>query len=669
MIVAMNTNNSDKYLQLFTEAYEYLKALDNGYVEDKASGRFESLAEYYSHMSDFFSNQKYKFIMLPLDEESFTIDLDTRTITIPDSFSKCASVQSDQLAEMIIFTTDRYYDYMDLANTEIFVQWTIPENKTLGIEEFNGATRIEMVDLETEPGKLRFAWPINDKITQYAGNVKFSVRFFTLDPDNLNVVTYSLNTTEASLTIKAALQTSITDEADVESPLADSSFKKVILNSNFSNEGVLPPVQPAFTEPGSDIDAEGLFVVGEQRVAHLHDDEGALSVQAWSADAGEYRYEWYYKNNKENAGWYNCANYPILDENNRPIMNDEGEFADTIVWATAEDQYVEVEPTERVAHERYYYKVNDTYKLYTGAIPTDNQLYERYNVLNIPSTGEVTGYYKACVYNRIGNQETRNPVFSSSCLMPGPQKIAFKETGDLASGLIMADGGAALLQVGLEEDLYSPSIAYEWRKSQSAREEVLDEKIEVWEKTEDGSILVEEPAWYSVRVISTLNREQDKKFSTVCKVTNPPLPPLVETQDNPSVRIGTTPVVLSVATKVSNEANLENTLLLSEKFEYIWQLRPIDSEVFITVDEKFAGIEGQGTAELTINSDLSYNGERLIAAFGRCLVVNVLNGERAVFDHSGTGNFDETYGVFGLETPYIYEDKADDFSFSVINGQ
>ena len=185
MIVTVNNNNSDKYLNLFTEAYEYLKELDKGYV-DVNQERFSSLAEYYSHMADFFENQKYKYVMLPLDEEPFNIDLNTRSINVPTSFVKCASVQSDQLAETIIFVTDRYFDYMDLANTEIYVQWTIPENKKTGVAEYNGATRVEMIDLETEPGKIKFAWPLNDKITEFPGTVKFSVRFFRIDGSDTN---------------------------------------------------------------------------------------------------------------------------------------------------------------------------------------------------------------------------------------------------------------------------------------------------------------------------------------------------------------------------------------------------------------------------------------------------------------------------------------------------
>lgn len=660
MIVTTNPDNSDKYLSLFTEAYEYLQSLDGGYVDDKESGRFESLAEYYSHMADFFSNQKYKFIMLPLDEETLDIDLDTRTINVPDSFSKCAGVQSDHLSEMVIFTTDRYYDYMDLANTQIFVQWTIPENKTLGIEEVNGATRIEMIDLETEPEKLRFAWPLNDKITQVSGNIKFAVRFFTLDPSNLNVVTYSLNTAEATMMIKAALQASLNDEAEVESPLADSSFKKVIINSNFPGEGQANPVQPAFTEPGSDIDGEGMFEVDGQKVFNLQDDEGSLKVQAWSADAGVYRYVWYYKNNKPNSGWYDCANYPSLDEDNRPILDEQGEYVATSVWATAADEYVPVTPTERVRHERYYQLINGAYKLYTGKIPAEVSLYERYNVLTLPATGEVTGQYKACVYNTVNDLVTRIPVFSSTCLLPGPQKIAFKEDGNLLNGMILPEdeSGVSLL-VDTEADAYEPTLKYKWRKSQRSREEVLLDKTTPYATTNNNWINAAEPGYYSVEIVSSLNREETNKFSNICKVTEFPEPPMVTPKGNALYMVAPdSPQTLNIEAAVPNPNDYEKELV-SEGIEYIWQMKPVDTGVdgvYITLTEdNCTGVSGLGTKEIVIDSSLTINGRATSGGTIRCLAVNVLNGERAIFDHAGVGDYEHTY-----------EDLSDTFPFGIL---
>jgi hypothetical protein len=197
MIVQMKDSNSEKYTNLFRDAYQFLESLDKGYV---ATGkeRFSSLAEYYGHIADLFDEQKYEYVMVPLDEEPFVIDLNTRTITVPKSFSKCAGVQTDMLAETIVFVADRYFDYMDLSNTEIYVQWTTHS----GVK---GATRVEMRDLVSEKGKIKFAWPLNDEITATPGPVKFAVRFFRITNDASKELVYSLNTLEAEIMIKAAL--------------------------------------------------------------------------------------------------------------------------------------------------------------------------------------------------------------------------------------------------------------------------------------------------------------------------------------------------------------------------------------------------------------------------------------------------------------------------------
>jgi hypothetical protein len=269
MIVSMNKDNSDRYITLFSEACEALKAA--GYQIDK--GRFDSFAEYYSHMADFFNEGLYKYVMMPIDEEPFKIDLNTRTIEVPQSFSKCASVQSDQLAETIIFIVDRYFDYMDLANTEIFVQWTLPENKKTGFAGYNGATRVEMIDLESEPGKIKFAWPLNDQITEVAGVVKFSVRFFRVDDSSPNKLLYSLNTTDKEITIKEALQPTLNAEHYVEKPINDESFKRAILNSLYADKGVVPPVQPVYFEPGSNIDADTLEEINDVKIVSLNEND------------------------------------------------------------------------------------------------------------------------------------------------------------------------------------------------------------------------------------------------------------------------------------------------------------------------------------------------------------------------------------------------------------
>lgn len=715
MIVSMNNYNSDSYIALFTEAYNYLKELDNGYVEmDKE--RFGSLAEYYSHMADFFENQKYKFVMLPIEEEPFKIDLNTRTIEVPQSFSKCASVQSDQLAETIIFIVDRYFDYMDLANTEIYVQWTIPENKKTGVKEYNGATRVEMIDLETEPGKIKFAWPLNNQITEVPGPVKFSVRFFRLDDSAPNKLLYSLNTTDKEIIIKEALQPTLTSEHNVESPISDDSFKKAIINSLYATEGVVPPVQPAYTTPGSNIYADTMVEVDDVKIVSLNNDTITLKVQAIVADAGDITYKWYHKNDNGDE-YFDCEKYPVFDEDGKIV---EGSFT---TFGTVKDVYLpfEVQPTVREAHERYYVSNGNSYELYTEAIPAPENvvLYERYSTFKVPDNGEITGYYQAAAWNNIpvtngyslyrdvlteeefdnGEFYVKNgkaydlaitfdpdavyyvqkvlttlyPARSDECLLPPPAEIAFKVDGNLMPGKILTtqvdeEGEttySATLTVDTIVDNYNPSITYEWRQSAVSELDAIDTDKEVFITTDVNSLDVHEPGWYSVNVVSELNRTVTKKMSDVCKVTKKPEPPVVEAQSIGGSIVGYVnrgDVTFRIDASINNPDNLAPALL-SDNISYVWQVAyPDTDEVYINIPEGFAGVSGLGTPAITVTNKLKTN----VANF-RCLVINELNDAKAIFDHTGAYVSDGSLGEFKAEAPYIYEDSIYNYVFTAIN--
>jgi hypothetical protein len=107
------------------------------------------------------------YMMLPIDEAAFTINANTRAISTP----KVVTLQNDQIAETLTFTIDRYFDYMDLYNATVYVQWTLPSGK-------EGATEIELKDITTMPGKIRFGWPLDSDVTSEIGTVRYSVRFW-----------------------------------------------------------------------------------------------------------------------------------------------------------------------------------------------------------------------------------------------------------------------------------------------------------------------------------------------------------------------------------------------------------------------------------------------------------------------------------------------------------
>lgn len=656
MIVSINENNSDSYLNLFTDAYRFLKAIDakegTNYV-DPNKERFASLAEYYGHMADLFDTFAYQYVMTPLDEEPFRIDLNKREIKVPSSFSACASIQTDLLAETIVFTADRYFDYMDLATTEIFVQWITPDGT-------HGATRVEMID-RTQGDILKFAWPLNNLITKMPGKVKFSVRFFRLDTAS-DAIVYSLNTSDAEITIKPALQPN--GPSIIERPVGDNSFKKAIINSYYSDEGIPQPITPNYQEPGSDItiNPENLEILEEDdnniinnvKVVGLKDDSVTLYAQAIVPDAGEITYEWYFK--------------PVDAEVAHPCAAFPGEDGETAPFGVSEDAYIEVSEEDakvKVPHVRYYVKKENSYELYTGSFPATETLYTRFAAYTVAEDVDITGKYHVRAYNNVStnNGVIRSATYaaSSDCLLPPPKDVVINE--NLHDGVILKDDKADLT-LTLAADEYNPAITYEWRSSAVSADAALNKETEAVAVTTDAAFTATAPGWYSARAVATLNRKVKDLFSNVCKVTHKPLPPVVAFQGNETVYIeGDNPVSLTIEASIANADNIAAELL-SDKIHYIWQIRPInatDSNGWINIIEGDAGISGFDTDTLVIDKNLPYAGANF-----RCLVVNELNGAKAVFDHSGSYDGKLDIGEFKDEIPYVFaNDKA--YTYTVLN--
>jgi hypothetical protein len=119
-------DNDEKYIslysQLFAEAAEYL------------GKPITDMVTYFSYIEELRKSGHHKFIRLPVTEDYFEIDLDTRKIKVPEAFeTNGIGVQGDSMAEILYFKVDRYFDDMDLATclpTETgdkkgmcFIQW------------------------------------------------------------------------------------------------------------------------------------------------------------------------------------------------------------------------------------------------------------------------------------------------------------------------------------------------------------------------------------------------------------------------------------------------------------------------------------------------------------------------------------------------------------------
>lgn len=208
----MITKYSELYQALFEKANKRL--YDLGIVADEQNTTIQDLEHYFQNL-DYLVNgdgsreltdkerlEGYLFLKLPLDEPAFTIDANTRVITVPDNFKKNGlSVVGDQIAEIVFFEIDRFYDATDLSLTKITIEWKSgPDNK--------GRTAAFIRDIESkgEENKLIFGWPITKEITERAGKIEFSVRFYRTDADKKLI--YSFSTLPQTITINNSLNLS-----------------------------------------------------------------------------------------------------------------------------------------------------------------------------------------------------------------------------------------------------------------------------------------------------------------------------------------------------------------------------------------------------------------------------------------------------------------------------
>ena len=144
----------------FSPDAEYAIAIESG-------EEITTLEEYFCYIADLHKIDK-KFTILPLeDEESFFhINANTRTIEVPKSFKDAGvSVQGDEVAEILYFKIDRYFDMDDLATKDILIQWRAPADKEGKRKE--GFSKPWVVDFTSEPGYIIFGWPLASELTEF----------------------------------------------------------------------------------------------------------------------------------------------------------------------------------------------------------------------------------------------------------------------------------------------------------------------------------------------------------------------------------------------------------------------------------------------------------------------------------------------------------------------
>lgn len=117
--------------------------------------------------------------LLPENDQIFDIDLDSRTINIPQFLS----VQYDHNAEIIYFRCPRYFDNMDLAGTVCIIEYinASGESGLYWVPYYN--VDVYQDDDESLTPLMLIPWAIQGLVTASSGTVTFTVRFYQLDAE------------------------------------------------------------------------------------------------------------------------------------------------------------------------------------------------------------------------------------------------------------------------------------------------------------------------------------------------------------------------------------------------------------------------------------------------------------------------------------------------------
>lgn len=571
-------SNSKLYAKLFEDASKVLTEIKGTnvtitdlntyfqYIGDLRAKHIEKVTEAsaMSLASAQYRNEAYnsysRFLMLPLEEPYFSINANSRSISVPAEFKTVGGVglTGDQIAETILFEIDRYFDFMDLINTNIFVQW----KKADGSES---ASRITLVDFTDN--KIRFGWPITNVLTDTNGKVEFSVRFISYSNED-NVV-YSFNTLPANIEIKKSL----IPDFDKDIKFDDASeLLALAINNGADSEITIQPVIPVIYEQPNKV------IYLKENDEDENKDSAILKISAGNTDTGILSYVW--------------------------KRADLGESIYSPIESTI--GYEKTKDTSINANKKYYVEEDGSYSLYDeeDSSITIADLYEQYAYCSIPANDmngvvtEAIGKYQVEIKNSF-YKEGSSPAASVSAhseIISVPAPSAPKFTSELKSNEVFsAIGEGKKLEVKAEptdsaDDKHN-DFTYQWYGRILSDEGVLPAEMSVIEGEVNSEYTATKPGIYKVSATNAMNGQSVSAESGECKVTNMPVAPVI---NNTGVGgISYISANLNEEVNITVEVTNKYNELESDGVEYVWyfgtddeETKDKDDRIIITDDNK-----------------------------------------------------------------------------------
>ena len=465
-----------------------------------------TLEEYFSWIRNL-GNISKKYTVLPLDEDHFEINANTRAINIPASFKKNGvAVQGDDLAEVLYFKIDRYFDYMDLNNCDIYIQWETP--KGADGTTIKSASPAYIRDIESEPGKLIFGWALSDAITANSGTLKFSVRFFQWeDPENVKaggdkIIAYSFSTLTAQVLIQPSInfnpEKDKYDVDDVANRLLERLENSQVVGGYAAKtpDFVIDLVKnPQANKLGYDLDPDT--------------NEFELLVQAFSKDTGAISYTW-----------------------KRQDLKEDNTTIETIPSITA---FVEGDKNNMNKSYVYYmYLGDDKYTTLNRALTQEELNDSNFKVYLKQSKciADRDGVYWAHAENRITNSSASKDSTKAAFLRPTYVDI---KTQPKDKGIL----GEAGYTLKVEVNNTDGELTYQWYRDPNHALN-FGETAPIWDENEEAGLIpdatnstltVTDDGHYRVKITNTRNLKSKYEFSNNSRVTLPAQRPIFINQN------------------------------------------------------------------------------------------------------------------------------------------
>lgn len=393
-------DNVGIYQGLFDKANRALNYIDENGNTLKPDDVIKNIDDYFTcikTLADYERNNGTDpiFTILPIEEETFNIDANTRKIDIPTSFlTSGIAVKGDEIAETLYFTIDRYFDVTDLYYKDILIQWKNADGD-------EGLSLTYNKSLSFKPGKVTFGWPISSEITKAAGNVQFSVRFYDrFEDDNSSYLTYSFGTLTAVVKVNPALDFDISDEDAITATIVDRTERLYKNIQNSKATGIINPAEtPVFEEDW--ILPETINIDELQSTILINGKETKiLKTKAHvpagtTGGVGEITYNWIQKD----AQGYIVEPSPVQGYS-----------------------YIATEDLVKQGNDIYYYLDDKgNYQVYVGELPAGNgmTIYERYSYC-VPATA---GNYEVTATNTSGRGNSAS--VDDECLIPFAKQAVF----------------------------------------------------------------------------------------------------------------------------------------------------------------------------------------------------------------------------------------------------